>query len=501
MAHARALVPDVVTEPHRPRRELEALGALARWALRFSPIVATDPPDGLLVDISGCQRLFGGEQRLLQMIAVAVGRLGFQTRVAAAPTFACAWAVARFGSDQRAVVPEGGQRAAMSALPVEALRVEQAVAEALREVGIEQIGHLLDLPRPSLASRFGSGLLSRLDQAMGKATETIDPVRPVTPAMAERLFAGPVKNQDAIELTVRELLGELSQVLAQRECGARRVDLCLDRLDAEPLSVTIALSRPSRDAGHLWSLLRPRVESVNLGWGVERVRLVAERLGRLDHEQAEVWVATSGRRCLDRDLGELIDTLSNRLGSQRVACVEPVEAHLPERAFRLRPAAEPGVPSPGENASVCPDRPSLLLERPEPITVIAMTPEGPPLWFRWRGHEQRITASAGPERIATEWWRGNGEERHGEERHGGTKARRHEGRRESYARAYGRFLLGREYHPDAEGARSEPSCLRASVPSCLLTRDYFKVQDEHGRWLWIYRVLEGNDWFVHGLWA
>jgi protein ImuB len=89
------------------------------------------------------------------------------------------------------------------------------------------------------------------------------------------------------------------------------------------------------------------------------------------------------------------------------------------------------------------DRPSLLLERPEPVEVIAMTPDGPPSWFRWRGLGQCVTVSAGPERLAMEWW-------------------------------------------------------RWSSPA---TRDYFKIQDEHGRWLWIYRTLESGRWFVHGLWA
>ena len=137
---------------YRPQHELGALKALARWALRFSPIVAVDPPDGLFIDVSGCQRLFGGERRLFGLIAEAVDRLGFRGRVAAAPTFACAWAVARFGPDPRAIVPESGRRAVLSALPVEALRLEGTVVEALREVGLERIGHLLDLPRPSVLS-------------------------------------------------------------------------------------------------------------------------------------------------------------------------------------------------------------------------------------------------------------------------------------------------------------------------------------------------------------
>ncbi|MHC5048932.1 MAG: Y-family DNA polymerase [Planctomycetota bacterium] len=215
VAHARALLPgaEAVIEPHQPQRELAALEALARWALRFSPIVAVDPPDGLLIDIAGCRRLFGGERRHVHLIGSATQRLGFCARVAAAPTFACARAVARFGSGGRGgksggVVADGGQRRALAPLPVEALGVEAATVGVLREVGIGRIGHLFELPRSSLAARFGLPLLRRLDQAAGRAPETIDPVRPVAPPVVERVFAGPATQLEAVVLAVRGLLAE-----------------------------------------------------------------------------------------------------------------------------------------------------------------------------------------------------------------------------------------------------------------------------------------------------
>ena len=465
VAHARALLAEreAVFRPQRPGRDLAALTSLARWAARFSPIVAVDPPDGLQIDIAGCERLFGGEHRLLGLIADAVRRLGFQARLAVAPTFACAWAVARFGAADRTMVDAGDQYQVLADLPVEALRLEKTVVEALGEVGVERIGHLLDLPRSSLPARFGPELLVRLDQAVGRAPETIDPVPPASPVMVERVFSGPVKQAEAIELTVRELVTGLSGVLAQRECGARRIELRVDRFDAEPLLEVLELSRPSRDAKHLWSLLRPRVESINLGWGVERLCLAAPHLGRLPHED-ETWEwgdEAVDRNKLDRSFGELLDTLGNRLGQDRVVRMEPVASHLPERAERKQTGRkETGRKETGTlfrggkesrslfsrslfSRSFSADRPSLLLERPEPIEVIAIAPDGPPSWFRWRGLEQRITASAGPERLAAEWWRG---------------------------------------------------------PSPA-TRDYFKIQIEHARWLWIYRVLESGRWFVHGVWA
>ena len=470
LAHARALLPhnNVLVKPHQPHRELMALKALARWALRFSPIVAVDPPDGVLIDIAGCERLFHGERQLLTAITTAVAHLGFQNRLASASTFACAWAIARFGSPDQFIVPNARERKALEPLPIAALRVDQATIEALREVGIDRIGHLLKLPRSSLGARFGAKLLGRLDQAMGKAVETIDPVRPVEPPMVERIFAGPTTQIEAIQLTVRELLEELSEHLQQRECGVRLLELRFDRIDAEPIRETITLSRPSRDAKHLWSLLGPRVESINLGYGVERVALTAQRWARLSHVQMKQWgrdAEAAGN--VERDVGALVDALANRLGSDRIMRAEPIETHVPERAFRYcavmeeqRHEATPQCLAASQRRArgerhegiIDADRPPVLLDRPEPITVMALTPDGPPARLRWRGMEQRITASAGPERIACEWW------------HEGTppeQARKHE----------------------------------------VGSRDYFKVQDERGCWLWVYRVVETGRWFVHGLWA
>ncbi len=497
VAHARALLPEgALVQLHQPERELSALRGLARWALRFSPVVAVDAPDGLLIDIAGCERLFGGAARLVDRMADAAGALGFRARVAAAPSFACARAAARFGTSERTVVRREDLRPALAAIPVAALGLPEAVIGGLGEVGIERIGHLLDLPRPALAARYGRDLLRRLDQAMARAPETIDPVRPVAPLLTERIFDGPVSRLEAIELSVRSMLQELSDLLGQRECGARQIVLRVGRADAEPLALSINLSRPSRDAKHLHSLLLPVVESMNLGFGVERLALSAPRLGRMPHRDgAWAWAedgAAAGLAPMNRAFGELLDSLGNRLGPDRVVHLEPADSHVPEK---------------NGSGSLSTDRPTLLLQRPEPITVIAVMPEGPPSWFRWRGMEQRIVTSAGPERIAGEWWEG---------RHEGTKARRHEKPRtafgESYARAYERFMVG--------GAPALPGChgfaaqrhsravshdtagpAAPGKPWHPLTRDYFKVQDESGRWLWIFHLLESGRWFVHGLWA
>jgi protein ImuB len=487
LAHARALLAEnaVHVEPFDEARDRKALAALAAWAMRFSPIVAPDPsptPDGLFIDITGCQRLFHGERRLVNVIANTVQWLGFHARIASAQTYGCAWAVARFGERERTVIPPGMEREALAPLPIEALRLDEDVVDALREVGIECIGHVLELPRLELVTRFGSDLLRRLDQATGEADETIEPIRPRQKPHVERLFNGPVKQLEAILLTVRQLIGELAEELQQLESGARTLDLELERSDAPPVRETIELSRPNRNGRHLWSLLRPWVEAINLGFGIERIALTATRIGRLRHTQPSSWrdgaQGDDDDAPVDESLGEFVDTLAGRLGPQCTVRIRPVESHIPERAFRPQPVlghgACGGVAAAAVTAS---ERPSILLPRPEPIDVMAAAPDGPPSWLRWRGVGRRIVAGFGPERIAGEWWE---EEEHAR---GPEDAHRHNG--------------GNNGAP----SREAPSRIASPLAACLAARDYFKVQDEAGRWMWVCRDLASSRWFVHGQWA
>lgn len=337
-ARAAFAVGAVRLEEATPARDRAALDALAVWAHQFSPIVAVDPPDGLLLDVSGCARVFGGEDRLLGLVGERCRERGLRVRAAIGPSFGCAWAVARCGRGVLTVVGEGEEQRALKPLPVRALRVDEDAAAALGEVGITRVGELFDLPRAVLPARFGPELLFRLDQALGRAIETIEPVRPVAPVAVERVFDGPTGNLEAIGWCVRELLGELVAGLVLRESGARRLDLTLDRSDLEPARLMVSMSRPNRDARHLWSLIEPRLARTHLGFGVERVGLVAAREGRLRHEQAmDVHGCAGGREGVGEAeatrLGaELADTMANRFGRPRVVRAVLRGSHVPERA-------------------------------------------------------------------------------------------------------------------------------------------------------------------------
>ncbi len=465
LAQARAILPHgaaLCIHPHRPDREAESLHRLACWALRISPTVAPDPPDGLLLDLTGTSRLYGREQRTARSAARAINRLGLRVRAATAATFACAGAVARFGLERIAVVQPGDERAALAALPVAALTDDPFTLAAFDELGIERVGQVLSLPRRQLAARFGVVLLGRIDRALGHATETVNPVHPPPPIRAEVLFDGPTDRLESIEAAAQDVLADLARQLAAQQRGVRRLDVTLLRPEGEPERLTIELSRASVNAAHLWRLLRPRLDRVDMGVQVEGLVAHAARTSRLsDRQTAHTHLgADESAPARNEAAGELTDTLVNRLGPESVLRATLHPSHLPERSFKACSVMQPAPPL--VNLRCAGERPTILLHPPEPAEVIALTPDGPVLEIGWREREtggggvgrtrQRVTACTGPERIGAEWWRWRGD-------------------------------------PAVPGMAPPPD------------RDYFAVQLESGLWLWVCRQVDTPRWFVHGVWG
>ena len=262
-------------------RDRRALHALATWALRYSPIVAEEPPAALLLDAFGLSRLFGSETTWMRQVAEGVAMLGIHVRAAVADTIGCAWAIAHHGTDHQTIVPSGEEAAALAALPIEALRVDARTVETLFEVGVERVEHVLRLPREDLSRRFGDALLLRLDQALGAAYEVVRPSRVVQPVRAETVFHGPVKDLEAVMQVVDRLAASLGAALDERQVGAREVVLELARFEASPVGHRLALTRPTSNAAHVAHLLRGKVERTHLGGGIELMTLTATKVSPL----------------------------------------------------------------------------------------------------------------------------------------------------------------------------------------------------------------------------
>ena len=475
LADARALLADLATARADPAADQRGLERLALWCNRFTPSSAVDGggdddnggDGGLLLDITGCAHLFGGEATLMGEIAARLTGLGIENRLGLADTPGAAWALARFGPaangrpESRIAAP-GGTHTAIVGLPVEALRLAAEDARLLRRLGLTTIGAVDELPRASVARRFpcrerGGAVLARLDRALGRCAEPVVPLVP-PPACLERLaLPEPVIDRDGLDAVLARLMPGLTASLERDGLGARRLALWCYRVDGGVSVRTVATARAVRDGDHLLRLFRETLETIDPGFGIDCAALHAERVEPL----APAQLSLTGDRRKQGGVDLLVDRLLAKLGEGAVCRLEPAARHRPEAAERaVAPGREPVPWREAPAAPQHPQRPFRLFDRPEPVDVMAEVPDGPPLLFTWRRVRRRVMRAAGPERIEPEWWAG-----------GGT------------------------------GGRDEA------------VRDYYRIEDADGRRYWLYRAglygEAGTDtgtgasphWYVHGLYG
>ena len=437
VAQAQAMTAGLDIRDADPAGDAVALKRLAAWALRYTPVVAADPPDGLVLDVAGASHLAGGEAALLDDLCTRLARAGVAARGAIADTWAAAWGLARYAPGT--ITPVGAGVAAVAGLPVAALRLEPDLVRALRGLGFDTVGELVAAPRRSLALRFGTALMGRLDAIAGRAHESIVPVLPPSIPHARLVIAEPLGHLRGLEIAVERLASQLCEELDQRSLGARRLDLRLRHVDHRLSALRVGTSRATHDAAHIIRLFRERLPTIDPGCGVEDAVLVASQVERLEFRQ----LATPFTEHETADLAVLVDCLAGRVGAHRIYRLAPVESDIPERSVTRVPALAPAT---GRSWADGP-RPQRLFEPPEPIRVVALLPDHPPVLYVWKDRRRRVIASDGPDCVAGEWWR-----------------------------------------DDAE---------------TVLVREYFRIEDEDGLRLWLFRVSgpDGQHWFVHGVFA
>lgn len=398
---ARAMLPSLDVRDADPAGDAAALARLAiHAARRWSPVAAVDDGDGgagLWLDMSVAP-LFGGERAMCRRILRWLARRGYAARIAVAGTPGAAHALARHGGSGRAVLlcRPGAEMAALAALPPLALRLAPDTVATLARLGIADIGALAALPRAPLARRFGAALVHRLDEASGAVPEPIAAVVPHDVPQAERPLAEPIATADAIARVTGDLCAMLCARLLGEGLGARQVALVCRCVDGRDLVETIGTARATRDSAHLARLLCARIEHIDPGFGIERMRLIAFRAEPLAPEALTADPAAAR----SRDLAELVDIVAGRIGTRRLYRLGGRESDVPERSlvafppFGEPPRAHPRWP-----------RPARMLDPPERLDgVTALLPDHPPRRFTWRGRRFDVAHGDGPERIHGEWW-------------------------------------------------------------------------------------------------
>lgn len=381
---ARALARELAVFRRDPRREAAAVAGLAAWAGQFTPHVSLED-DGVLLEVAGSLRLFGGAEKLRERVEREVRALGYHARCAVAPTPRAASWLARAGAC--GVVPDSTRLAqALAPLPLLLAEAARPHADLLAALGLTTLGECLALPRAGIERRFGAALLEELDAALGRVPDPRVWFTP-PPQFAARLeLPAEVHAADALLFAARRLLNELEGFLRGRGAGVQQFRLDLLHGEAPPTRVTVGLVRARHDARHLLELLRERLERLTLAQPVREIVLEAAQLLPSRPRNLELFPTAQNEA---EHTEALIERLRARLGEGRVYGLACVADHRPERAMQV---GEPGATRGAGRSS----RPLWLLPRPRPLACRHGVPcLGAPLRLE-----------TGPERIETGWWDG-----------------------------------------------------------------------------------------------
>jgi len=404
---ALALSTELETRVREPARERAWLERAAELAFRYSSRVSLEPPDGLLLEIRGSVRLFGGLEALCRGFEAECRASRLHPVCAVAPSPLAALAGARAGRALR-VTSLGRLAGALAPLPLAALRWDEDTLGRLASIGVRTLGEVLRLPRAGFARRFGAPRLALLDELAGRRAAVRRGFQP-----AER-FRGrcepdyELESLEAVLAALEPLLTDLEHFLETRQRGVTLLRCHLRHRDRPPTSCLLRLARPEARAARFADLLRERLGTLTLPAPVRRCELRTGALLARPLANRVLWGAGErGGEGASEEGFALIEQLRARLGRDGVYALGLHADHRPE--CMVHPLEPPTGGAAAASAALAAAalpwsatrRPLWLLAAPQALRER----HGLPV------HDGALELVRGPERIESGWWDGTDIER------------------------------------------------------------------------------------------
>lgn len=387
LADALALAPELQYHARDLAAEHRALREAAGCALHYTPHVALEA-DGLLLEIAGSLRLFGGLSGVQRALRQTLSDAGFLQQMAVAPTPRAAHWLAR-GAPGTVMPDEQALRAALSSLSIDVTDAHAASVSALHDAGLHTLGAVHALPREALAIRGAEDLLMRMDQALGLSADP-RPFHTLPPRIDSRIeLPVPRHDTDVLLFAASRLLNGACALLSAAHAGLEHCQLLLEHEHAPPTLLELRTGTATRDARRLIQLTREHLARIALPEAVCALRLQSREWLQLSGRTGELFGAQAPSAREAREAAaHLVNRLQARLGRDAVHSLNVSGDHRPERAQQAV------LPGRARHAPPQPARPLWLLPEPEALQERNGQPwrNGP---LHCIGHGERIEAG---------WW-------------------------------------------------------------------------------------------------
>ena len=409
---------------------------------QFAPIVGLSQspvPDSLLLDVTACGQLFGGESALAEQLVHRLTKHHFDVRATISDSVASAWAFAHVSGHplssapddvtQRGrvqlthewaapviIIPPGQSKTYLSKFPVAAARLPTDDVNVLAQLGILTVGQMLSLPVDDLPSRLSDLAITRFRQIEEIDAELITAIPEANPISAHWSAEFPATSHEEILVIMKQLTFEIAEQLDRRNVGANRIDCKLTQEDKAVIPLKVEAVRPVQDSSALFDLLKIRMERLSVVEPLASIKMTAAVSPMPVSRQRDLFNTDAHIRP-GEELAAVVNRLSNKLGADAVLKVEKQPSPVPEKAVLLSSVIQrdenrsatgqtlDGLVSPIDPPTTTAPtqlRPLRLHATPEKVVMKEVLQPGAK--FTWRGQIHEVAAIAGPERIQTDWW-------------------------------------------------------------------------------------------------
>ena len=497
---AHAICPSLITKDKDIQKEYNFIKFLANWSIKFTPLVAIEKPDSLMLDISGCAHLFNGEKKLIDNITIDLNHMGISVFSGLADNPILARALARFGINEqleythkqtntpgslvnhetratrskfikryqdnsqyyshlrkksnldivKQIAQPGMVSQILDKMPIESLYLNDTEIDEIKDIGILKIGDISNIPYKILRRRFGPKIVTQLKKALGKEPEIIPTFTPEVKFSYLLKLEEPIDSVSDILKVFERLVKLLCERLKSKNQGTKEIYVVLNKIDNTRKIIKIETAKLTSQKETFTQLFKIKIQKIKTEFGIGSIQILTTKASILLPFQHSLDIIVEKKTKLfltsqeEDSIKNLISRLGTKLGFKAITYLQPEESHIPEKNYQSISANcyPPNIIWP------CPKypRPALLF-KPEPIKIIkTVRTEKMPKLFVWKYREYNLINHFGPERIAPEWWLDNPDWRSG-------------------------------------------------------IRDYWRVESICGTKLWLFETKNTkskNNWFIHG---
>ena len=322
---------------HSGQKDCKAL--LVDCAYVFSPLVEETADNTVVLDIEGCELLFGSYREIAKEIARHASKLGLKVRIAVAQNPDAAIHLAKCFSGVSVISP-GKEAARLGDLPLEALdftlsRVEAGRAAEILETlalwGIRSFREFASLPEAGVSERLGPEGVRLQKLAGGESDRPLSLSKPAPGFEQSIELDDPIELLEPLSFILARLLNHLCASLQAYGLAVNELRLRLKLEDRTEHERAIRLPFPMRDGRIFLKLLLLDIESHPPNCAIVAMSITCEPTKSRAIQNGLFQPLAPEPEKLELTLARL----ARLVGEINVGSVELIDTHRPD-AFRIK---------------------------------------------------------------------------------------------------------------------------------------------------------------------